>query len=158
MCILAVINMSKSGRIITTAFQDDDAAELMIAGMKTFMIILITLSVIFTAILVSKYIILREKNHIYIAGAICGVLFLITAINGATLSGFVTGNIVPEDKSEAVGAVIALFDYIGLSKLTGCMFIGIAAWTVYILLKGRVKVVSIPQKEEEVQSYDEIDG
>ena len=59
MCILAVINMSKSGRIITTAFQDDDAAELMIAGMKTFMIILITLSVIFTAILVSK------KSHLY---------------------------------------------------------------------------------------------
>lgn len=133
MSVIAMINLSKSGSIISTAIIDDKLFQSKVPGLEAQMYMMLTMSLMFLVPIGYKIFYMKEKENIYVAGLICMVLMLITSFNGIAFFGSVLDVDHIEQSINLVGAFIG---YLGISRLSAYICLGTGIAAVLTLFKG----------------------
>ncbi len=153
--VIAMINLSKSGSIISTSVLDNDMFESSVPGLKVLMYFMIVISICFLGIAGYKYFRMGEKENIYAVGIICAVLMLITACNGLAFYGNVL-NI--DDVEQPITVVGAFVGYLGISKLAGYISLGAGIWAGFVLFKGDNSIKNITNERAAIANEGFIDN
>ena len=144
--IIAMINLSKSGSIISTAIMDNDLFESQVQGMRALMYFMLVIGIAFLGLTGYRYFRIKEKENIYAVGLICAVLMLITAYNGLAFF----GNVLDIDHIEAPIKVVGAFvGYLGISKLSAYISLGAGICAAFVLFKGNNRLVETKNKPTE---------
>ena len=130
--ILAVINMLKTNSLVNGMLQQT-GDQMEPGGFKFFMCIVAVCSLVLVVLLLYKYFIQKEKEHIYAIGIICSILLLLTAYQGFVYFSGADGGAVNE--AGVIRTVKAFIYYLGVSKLSGYSFLATMVCAGYLLFK-----------------------